>query len=210
MTNVHPHKIRRSKPISRIKAGLTYYWFNKAKNYSGKSSAKIAAILDNKENLSDLEDGRKMQFARYANGGSSMDYAELRKFIKRCREMDLLPPPPKDIGGLRHRNIKECILELPDTENSIKKIAEFRDQFEEKKKALVKALIEYSDVIEEADSMDFLVLDLLSETPGNDLEADYIEDVHSSQLKKFAEVVSNHQRQFAKAVSCHHLMTDID
>lgn len=196
MSNIKPSKPQRVRPTSKIKAELTYYWFNKAKNHSGKSAAKLAAAHDDKSDLSDLDEKRIMQFARYANGTSSMNYADLREFIRKCKEKEILPPPPKDVGGLI---FKESILELPDTENAVKKIVEFRDRFEEKKKALVKALIEYSKVIEEADSMDFLVLNLLSEIPGNDLEAAYIEDVHSSQLKQLAEVVSSH-----------HLMTDIN
>jgi len=194
----HAGKLQRAKPESKIKAGLTYYWLNKAKNYSKMSSSKIADILDDQKSPNDLInnriENRKMQFARYANGDSSMSYTELKKFVERCRENNLLPPPlPKSTGcGLGYYDIKECILEAPDPENAVKEITEFRKQFEEKRAALVKSLIEYSKAIEAADSVKFLVLDMASEIPGDDVEAGYIENVHGSQLIQFAEAVKNH------------------
>ncbi len=187
-----------AKPERAVRTELTHYWFNQAKTHSGKSSARIMAILNGFTNLDDLTDAEKKTATRYANGSCAMGYDELKMFIEKCREKGLLPPVQPQISCIRYRDLKYSIVKSPEPGQVARDIIDFKNQFEAKKAALIKALNEYGDIIQAADSKFIPVLDMHSEIEDSDSEANHIPDVHSANMRLLAESVNNH-----------HLLTDI-
>jgi hypothetical protein len=187
-----------AKPERAVRTDLTHYWFNQAKTHSGKSSARIIAILSGFSNLDDLTDAEKKMATRYANGSSAMSYDELKMFIERCREKGLLPPVQPEISCIRYRDLKDSIVKSPEPGQVTREIIDFKNQFEARKAALIKALNEYGDIIEAADKRFIPVLDIRSEIGDENSETNHIPDVHNANMRLLAE-----------SVNSHHLLTDI-
>ena len=181
---------KQDRPRTRTRKELTAYWVNLALNHSGKSPRELAAALKG-EPVNRLSEGERIKYERYAdvNSDGSMDFLNLKRFVRDARKLDLLPQR----SGRQHAS--EDLLESKDPERLIDDSKRLLKRFESKKAALIKALVEYSECFKSNNSFsDHIVLDTTSDLiiPGNEIESDYVPEVHEKDLAKLIQWVEGH------------------